>query len=183
MAEEKAYLGSIKVKVDVPNIEFRNRERLREFRRYMRGVHEQGIDKGRDILKRILRDKRAVDTGKLMRSVASRLFFRTTDIYSGDIHFNEPGKEYAYFVEHGRAPTTKYDEETGRPWLPPKEAITKWASRHGITSKRHIYNIRLHIALYGTEGKHFMDEAEREIQRNYSKLVDRAVEKYKRTIK
>lgn len=182
MATDKAYLGSISVKVEVPDIQFKNREMLRDFRRYMREVHRQGVDEGRAILSRVLEERKIFDTGKLMRSVASRLFFRTEDIFSGGVHFNQPGKEYAYFVEHGRGPSTQVNDK-GYPMLPPKEVITKWANRHGITSARHIFNIRRHIAEYGTKGKYFMEQAEREIQDNYNKLVARAVEKYSRTIK
>src|SRR6185369_14893393 len=102
MADDKAYLGSIGVKVEVPPIDFKNREELREFKRQMRLAHEQGIKEGKEILQSILSAKKYMDSGALMQSVASKLFVKSEDIFSGDVHFNQPGQEYAYFVEHGR---------------------------------------------------------------------------------
>ena len=113
---DKAYLGSISVKVQTPEFAVRGRENIREFRRQMREAHEQGIEEGRDILQDVLYDRQIFDTENLIESVASKLFNRTSDIFSGTVHFNNPAKEYAYFVEHGRGEGLPPPMDPGQPF-------------------------------------------------------------------
>jgi hypothetical protein len=166
--EDKAYLGGISVQVKTPNFTIRGRETLRAFRRDMRVAHSQGIEEGRDILQDVLYEEEIFDTGTLISSVASRLFIRTTEIFEGTVHFNNPGKQYAYFVEHGRG--------AGLP--PPIEAMKEWGKRKGMTLI-HILRIRRKIADEGTRPHPFMSEASRRITDNYNKIVDRAVERFR----
>lgn len=162
---DKAYVGNIKIAVAIPDMQIRGREELRRFRAAMRVAHDEGIREGRQILSNILSSSKYYDTGTLFESVASRLFVRTEDIFQGSIHFNNPGKEYAYFVEHGRGP--------GLP--PPAEKMKAWGARKGL-SYEHTMAIRAKIAAKGTKPKPFMNRAEREIQENYNLIVSRALQ-------
>lgn len=171
-AKDKVYLGNISVKVDIPDFTFQNREQLREFRRQLYAAHETGITKGVDILKRILSKKMFNDTGALRESVDKKLFRRTVDIFSGDVHFNKPGKDYAYFVEHGR----------GKGKQPPQDKMLEWGRRKGLTFGQVMF-IRKKIGLFGTKEKPFMDEANRKIGESYSKIVDKAIAKFRQRIK
>lgn len=171
-SKDKAYLGSISVRVQTPDFTIRGKENLREFRRQMRAAHEQGIEEGRDILQDVLYEEEIFDTGTLIDSVASRLFTRTTDVFQGSVHFNNPGKEYAYFVEHGRG--------AGLP--PPIDKMIEWGERKNM-SIWHILNIRAKIARVGTKPKPFMGKAERRITENYNRIVDNAVERFRNRMK
>jgi hypothetical protein len=170
--DEKAYLGSISVKVQTPDFTIRGKENVREFRRRMREAHEEGIEEGRGILQDVLYEKEIFDTGNLIESVSSRLFIRTTDVFEGSVHFVNPGKEYAYFIEHGRGP--------GYP--PPIEKMLDWGERKGMNIW-HILNIRAKIGRVGTDPKPFMGEAEERITDNYNRIIDRAVERFRDRMK
>lgn len=170
-SDGKAYLGSIKASVKTPDFTVRGKKNIAEFRRRMRVAHEAGIDKGVETLSSILRGKKYLDTGTLADSVARRLFIKSSDVFSGDVHFNEPGKEYAYFVEHGRGP--------GFP--PPFKKMVSWGKRKGLTFE-HTMAIRTKIGLAGTKPRPFMDKAERRIVANYNKIVEKAVEKFRKSI-
>lgn len=171
-AKDKAYLGNIGVKVDIPNFLFTNREQLREFRRTLYAAHQKGIKKGVDILQKILSRKKFFDTGALRDSVDKKLFRRTVDIFSGDVHFNKPGLEYAYFVEHGRG--------AGLP--PPYTKMVEWGERKGLSYEKTMA-IRNKIALKGTKARPFMDEATTKIEENYNKIVDAAIVRFIKRIK
>lgn len=170
---DKAYIGSINVKVKTPDFNFKNREMLRAFKRKMRIAHTEALGESREILKRHIRDVDAVDTGKLLNSVASKLFVKNDEIFQGTVHFNAPGKEYAHFVDKGR----------GKGFMPPKAKFTAWAKRHGINNPRLIFYLRLRIAKRGTKGKKFMAPATREINRSYNKIINTAVNEFRRSIK
>jgi hypothetical protein len=167
----KAYLGNVSVTVKTPDLTITGREQLREFRRQMRVVHEKGIIEGRLILRDILSAPKYYDTGTLMESVASRLFIKTTDVFEGSVHFNEPGREYAYFVDKGR--------RKGYP--PPASKMLAWGRRKGL-SYEEVMKIRNHIAYHGTKARPFFDKAQRRIQANYKKLVDKAITRFRKRV-
>lgn len=174
---EKKYLGAIGVSVAVPDFDLKGKARIAAFRRVMREAHEKGIREGREILQDILSTPKYMDTGTLMESVSSKLFIKTTDIFSGSIHFIGEGKEYAYFVEHGRKGTR---EEPGN-FAPPIAVMADWGERHGMSFEKAMA-IRNKIKVYGTPARPFMDRAEKRIQANYKKIVDRAVNKFRKTL-
>jgi hypothetical protein len=165
--DEKSYLGGVSVKVKTPDLDIKGKKQVAEFRRAMRLAHTQGISEGEDILKEILEDKGIEDTGDLIESVSHKLFIKTDDIFEGDVHFNHPGKEYAYFVEHGR--------KAGLP--PPIGVMTEWAERHGIDYTGAM-KIRAKIGRKGTKPRPFFSKAQRRIQSNYQKVVDRAIKRF-----
>jgi hypothetical protein len=169
---DKAYLGSIKTSVAVPSFEIKGKARIAEFRRQMRVAHEKGLNDGVKILRTILLGKKYFDTGKLSNSVARKLFIKSTEVFLGDVHFNEPGKEYAYFVEHGRG--------AGLP--PPIAKMKAWGKRKGLTFE-HTMAIRAKIARVGTQPRPFMAKAEEKIQTRYNAIVDKAVERFRKNIK
>lgn len=168
---DKAYLGDIKARVVVPDFKISGKKRVAEFRRQMRAAHEKGIDQGVGILQGILLGEKYFDTGKLGRSVARRLFVSSTDVFLGNVHFNQPGKEYDYFVEHGRGP--------GFP--PPVAKMKAWGRRKGLTFE-HAMAIRAKIGREGTKARPFMAKAAKRIQANYQKIVDRAVERFRKKL-
>lgn len=174
---EKAYLGAIQVSVKVPDITLKGREQLRRFRREMRLAHEAGLNAGVEVLRTILSAKKYFDTGTLRDSVARRLFVKTTDIFTGDVHFNSPGKEYAYFVEHGRGPGRVGDD--GRRIPPPFDKMVSWGERHGLSFEKTMA-IRNKIAYHGVKARPFMAKAEREITKAYNSIVNKAVRQFKK---
>jgi hypothetical protein len=165
---DKTYLGSIAVKVTTPEFAIEGKKALAEFRRQMNVAHRKGIEEGKAILEKVVRDERIFDTGKLLRSVSSMWFVKSTDIFSGTVHFANPGKEYAYFVEHGRGP--------GKP--PPFSKMKAWGERKGIPYDK-VMAIRSKIARVGTKPHPFFEKATEQVVNNYNKIVDRAVDKYR----
>jgi len=97
-----------------------------------------------------------VDTGRLRASIVPEVTRRGTTVV-GIVGSNV---EYAPYVELGT-----------RPHWPPVGALEVWARRHGMSE----FAIRRKIAMYGTEGRHYLQGAFDKSREQIAALIGRVV--------
>ena len=108
------------------------------------------------IVQREAKIEAPVDTGRLRASIVPEVTRRGNTVV-GIVGSNV---EYAPYVEFGT-----------RPHWPPPGALEVWARRHGMSE----FAIRRKIAMYGTEGKRYLQGSFEKCREQVAQLIGKVV--------